>query len=812
MVYMVIMDNLKEITSILKSKSNQRLVAVLIFLWYTCLFSNAQNEGWQVYPAYSEAVQVEAAGNYLYCIMKGSGTVNSKTGNLIRYDVEDGSVQTYDCLNTLNDKEIAHISYNKTTERLIIVYATGTIDLLDNDDEVVNLTALRDASIFAESINFIYNRGKYAYLCVDFGIIELDTELGVIRETYRVGASVVSMQSIGEKIYVARKDGLFMIDAVSTMHDRNSWHKLSDEEFKELQAFANQLYALNKNNRLHYLLPDASGIKVVASSYYFTKIQAHSETLLCTDAGSWMALFNPSSPQHPIIIQQKYKWNDEAILSDVLYVCDPLVGLMSYKYNPEESVFIPLSSEALFSVDSPRRDLFYHMKYEDERLLIAGGINTQSAAYYPVTFMFMSEDKGETEWTLFDEVTPRNDYPKLSHNNCVDLVQDPNDDKHFYGAVSRNGLHEYRMTDDGNVRFEKIHNYLNSPLRCINVDTPTPWNYCTCTALQYDDRGNLWMANQQTDTIVRLIRPDGRWISLYYPEIVGAENVLQYLLSSQDVNFLVTYAGGRRGFFGFDTNGTLNVSDDDRHLLRTTITNQDGTTVLPNHFNCMVEDMEQQIWCGTDAGLFVITNPQEWFDDDFRFHQIKINRDDDSGLADYLLAGVEIKCVAVDQANRKWIGTTGNGVYLVSPDGQETICHFTREDSPLLSNNIHSIAINHKTGRVMFGTDLGLCSYDARVTKVEDSLADRNNIIAYPNPVRPNTDAGVTINGLTNDAEVKIVSSSGKVVWGSKSLGGSVYWNCRNISGDRVPSGVYHVVCNTEDASQTVVTRIVVLK
>lgn len=807
MVYMVIMDNLKEITSILKSKSNQRLVAVLIFLWYTCLFSNAQNEGWQVYPAYSEAVQVEAAGNYLYCIMKGSGTVNSKTGNLIRYDVEDGSVKTYDCLHELNDKEISRISYNEASGRLLVLYTTGNIDLLDADDNVVNISALKDKMISGEEIQGISHIAEKVFLCTANGIIEMDSKEAVINENYKVEGGAFSVVVQDDMMYVSTSNGLFRFSTESYMHDRSLWKTpISKVVYTKLAVHDSHLFGC-KQKGVDEIMLDGTPLNILESALsYFLSVD---DKLIF------------GVPKRIFIYEGEYtsRWNNIQIpttiyvngitcLQDKYYVAAGIDGLNACV--KEDNQFVEM--HRLFNVDSPRSDLFYHMNYVNDRLLVAGGINTQIASYYPVTFMCLEDNGMHPHWILFDDETPKKEYPELSHYNAVDLVQDPADDNHFYGAVYRNGLHEYHIDETGEVKFVKLFNYENSPLRCIDVETSQPWNYCTCTALQYDDRGNLWMANQQTDTIVRLIRPDGRWISLYYPEIVGAENVLQYLFSSQDVNFLVTYAGGRRGFFGFDTNGTLNVSDDDRQLLRTTITNQDGTTVLPNHFNCMVEDMEQQIWCGTDAGLFVITNPQEWFDDDFRFHQVKINRDDDSGLADYLLAGVEIKCVAVDQANRKWIGTTGNGVYLVSPDGQETICHFTREDSPLLSNNIHSIAINHKTGRVMFGTDLGLCSYDARVTKVEDSLADRNNIIAYPNPVLPNTDTGVTINGLTNGAEVKIVSSSGKVVWGSKSLGGSVYWNCRNISGDRVPSGVYHVVCNTEDASQTVVTRIVVLK
>lgn len=804
---MEIMDTVK-ISSMLKNKL--RLLVVLTYFLGTCLFSYSQNERWQVYPAYSEAVQVEAAGNYLYCIMKGSGTIDSKTGNLVRYDVEDGSVKTYNCLNELSDKEIACISYNEATKRLVIIYTSGTIDLLSIDDEVTCISALKDATILGESVNSISNIGKYAYLCIDKGIIELDTELGVVHETYRTGVPVLSMQYVDERIFIARKDGLFEVDAISMMHNKNSWYKLADGVFDVMLAFSNQLYAL-KEYRLHYLVPIESGLKIVPTAYYFTQIVSSPNYLLCTDSGVWMALFGDDAPQSPKIIKQNYNWHDVTFISDILYVCDKEQGLVSCAFNADQSICAQVSPGALFYISSPKRDLFYHMNYVGERLLVSGGINTQTATYYPITFMLMEEEKGALKWKSFDENSPKKEYPELSHNNCVDLVQDPLDVRHFYGAVSRNGLHEYYIGDDGNVDFVNLYNYKNSPLQCIDVDTPRPWNYCTCTALQYDFNANLWMANQQTDTIVRLIRPNGKWLSLYYPEISGSENVLQYLFSSHGINFIVTYAGDKRGFFGFDTNGTLNVSDDDSHLLRNTIINQDGTIVRPNLFNCMAEDKDHQIWCGTNEGLFVITNPQEWFSSDFRFHQIKINRNDGSGFADYLLSGVDITCIAVDPSNRKWIGTSTNGVYLVSHDGQETIHHFTKEDSPLLSNNIRSIAVNPQTGCVMFGTDVGLCSYDSHVIEPEESLVEEN-VLVYPNPVRPNTDAVVTIEGLTEGAEVKILSSSGKVVWGNTSIGGSVRWNCTNMHGERVSSGVYHVVSNTADASHTVVARIVVLR
>ena len=110
----------------------------------------------------------------------------------------------------------------------------------------------------------------------------------------------------------------------------------------------------------------------------------------------------------------------------------------------------------------------------------------------------------------------------------------------------------------------------------------------------------------------------------------------------------------------------------------------------------------------------------------------------------------------------------------------------------------------------MIGTDLGLCSYDEQVTEAEDVLL-KENVLVYPNPVCPSEHSEVTIKGLTDESEVKLLTASGKAVWTGRSIGGSVQWNCTDMSGKRVSSGVYHVVCNTKDAGQTVVSRIIVV-
>lgn len=785
----------------------RRILLFIISFICACHFSYSQNERWQVYPAYTEAMQVEAAGNYLYCVMKGSGTKDSNTGNLVRYDVEDGSVKTYDCLNELNDKEIARISYNEATGRLLVIYSTGNIDMLDAEDAVVNVSALKEHSILGGMVNGLCHSANDVYICTDKSIIELDMENAVIAETYQTtGMKVYSMAEVGEFLYIATDKGLYKTPVSSNLHDKSVWDApISSQVYLELTVYDSHLFG-RKEQGIDEIELSGKSLNILPNRIpYMTStndmLMFGMSTRIYIYKGEYTSRWNN------IQFSLDFPIHDITCIDDKYYVAEGIQGVRSYDLYDNHFI----NPSQVISINSPSRDLFYHIRYEGSRLLVAGGINTQMASYYPATFMYMEDNGMQPHWTLFDETTPKKEYPNLSHYNAVDLVQDPTDINHFYGAVYRNGLHEYRIDETGEVKFVKLFNYENSPLQCIDVNTMFPWNYCTCTALQYDDKGNLWMANQQTDTIVRIMRPNGKWMSLYYPEIVESENVFQYLFSSHDINFMVTYEGGRRGFFGFDTGGTLNLQDDDRHLLRQTITNQDGTTVMPTQFYCMAEDRDNQIWCGTNEGLFVITRPQDWFEPDFHFHQIKRNRNDGSGFADYLLAGVHVTCIAVDPSNRKWIGTRGDGVYLVSHDGQETIYHYTKENSPLLSDNIQSIAVHPQSGLVMFGTDLGLCSYGEEVVEAETTLL-KDNVKVYPNPVRPNTNAVVTIEGLTDGAEVKVVSSSGQVVWGTKSIGGSVRWNCCNIDGKRVASGVYHVVCNTKDAKQTIVARVVVLK
>ncbi len=533
-----------------------------------------------------------------------------------------------------------------------------------------------------------------------------------------------------------------------------------------------------------------------------TYIASNNVVYAASNSDNWHIADNWARSSDFALADVTYTPSEYNLAGGLYWHSDQLQGLRGYRLLSDGTYEF---ASGPIQPNSPVRDLSYRMQYVGERLLVAGGINTDYAVYNATTAMYYEDGV----WTNFDEETPAELHPEINQYNTTNLVQDPFDDTHHYASPYRAGIYEYRDT-----KFTGLYNYTNSPIQPMSSYTGEKYyNYNCAVALQFDSEGNLWMANQNTDTIVRVLTPSGQWRALYYSEISNTQTCDDYLFTSSGVNFLNCRRNTNRGFFGFTLGGSLSSSSatSGQHILRSTIINEDGTSYSPDQFYCLTEDFDGQVWCGTNLGLFVIESPTDYFSSDFRFLQVKIARNDGSGLADYLLSGVPVTCIAVDGANRKWIGTSGNGIYLVSADGQEMLQHFQADDSPLLSDNIQCIAIHPTSGLVMIGTDVGLCSYMADATEPEEELS-KDNVLAYPNPVTPSYTGLITIDGLTADSEVKICSSTGQLIWSGTSNGGRFTWNGCNRQGRHVSSGVYNVVASNAEGKKAIVTRIIVIK
>jgi ligand-binding sensor domain-containing protein len=344
-----------------------------------------------------------------------------------------------------------------------------------------------------------------------------------------------------------------------------------------------------------------------------------------------------------------------------------------------------------------------------------------------------------------------------------------------------------------------VYNPSNSSLQTI-----IPGDFCRVYGMAFDKNMNLWVTNSGVSNPISVLSADGKWTSLNYGPAINAPNVSKLLIDSGNRKWVILPRGN--GLFVFDDNGTPGDIRDDTYT-RVSIADNAGNEIS-NFVYDIAEDLEGNIWVGTASGPVVYYHPAAVFEGPQAggyAQQILVPRNDGSGLGDYLLSTETITSIAVDGANRKWFGTRNSGVYLISADGLKQIHHFTRENSPLLSNTINSITIDGQTGEVFFATDKGIVSYRGTATSGGDSFG---KVYVFPNPVRETYHGDITITGLARNVNVKITDISGNLVFETKALGGQAVWNGKNFDGRRVATGVYLVFCTNEDGSKTYVTKL----
>lgn len=457
-------------------------------------------------------------------------------------------------------------------------------------------------------------------------------------------------------------------------------------------------------------------------------------------------------------------------------------------------------------INSPERNMSYKLNMQGQRLLMAGGVFSASgASYNPGTAMMYENGK----WSAFDEEKAIEMVGSTTYRDVTDVVQDPYDVNHHWVGTARSGIYEFK-----NLQLVNHYTYDNSPITSIIPSDPNAQNLVRVTALNYDHDGNLWMCNNLCDTIVRILKKDRTWKAIYINSIKSQPTFDHTVFDRRGWAWMVsrrTTTIGPSGIAIVNVNGTIDDTSDDTYKYLSTFSNQNGVSYTPDLYYCVKEDLNGAMWIGCEQGVFMSAAPSQVFSDSFTFTQVVVPRNDGSGLGDYLLGGVPVKCIAIDGGNRKWIGTLSNGVYLVSADGQEIIEHFTADNSPLVSDEINDIAINGTTGEVFIATTNGLCSYQGDSTDPSASMSS-DALKVFPNPVRPEYLGYVHITGLMSNSVVKIVSASGTLVTEGTSIGGEFSWNCCYATGKRVASGIYYALCTDENGKENACAKILVIK
>jgi ligand-binding sensor domain-containing protein len=278
---------------------------------------------------------------------------------------------------------------------------------------------------------------------------------------------------------------------------------------------------------------------------------------------------------------------------------------------------------------------------------------------------------------------------------------------------------------------------------------------------------------------------------------------LSKILVTQSGHKWVIVARGN-GLFAMDDGTTIDETSDDIYK-KVSVVDKFGK-VITNDVRSFAEDYSGNLWLGTNQGILVMYGPYRLFTEGSVYAQeILIPRNDGTGLADPLLGTQVVTAIEVDGANRKWLGTSGGGAYLVSEDGLEQVAHFTANNSPLLSGTINDICVDGVTGEVFFGTDKGIISYKGDALEGFDNYSQ---VVVYPNPVRENYEGPVAIKGLVESTNVKIMDVGGNLVYETESMGGQALWDGTNFRGERVATGVYMIYLSNSDGSLSHVTKL----
>lgn len=452
----------------------------------------------------------------------------------------------------------------------------------------------------------------------------------------------------------------------------------------------------------------------------------------------------------------------------------------------------------------PRYNWFYESKFVNGKLYTTGG--QFLSGIYGMDRNGTVQVFDGNEWTLYpQDISKTTGFP-YKDLNCIDV--DPTDPSHV-AVAGRCGLYEFY-----NGILKAYHYKENSPLRPATAsDNSREYSdsYTLVNGIKYDNNGNLWVLNSQAyDANLLLLTKDGQWKKYTKEQLferhekVGHEGMRSVIIDSRGFLWFVNTSWHACGVFCYD------IANDKLYILKD-FTNQDGTSYNTNLLVYdIAEDKSSNIWIATNKGIFYLKQ-SDIEQKSFVLYQEKVPRNDGTDLADYLLTGLSSKCIIVDGGGRKWVGTEGNGVFLISEDNMTQVHHFTTSNSPLISDNIYDVSINGTTGEVFFLTDKGLCSYMSDATTPNEEMTT-DNVWAYPNPVTPDYTGPITITGLSYDADVKIVSTNGALINQGRSNGGTYTWDGCDSKGRRVASGIYMVVTATSNGEKGTVCKIAVVR
>jgi Tfp pilus assembly protein FimT len=709
---------------------------------------------------------------------------------VIIYDKVFAELKKMSRIDGLTETGISTITWSEENKTLIIAYTSTNIDLLKNN-VVYNIPDISRKYIPGEKmINKIRTNGNYAYLACSFGIVVVDLIRREIHDTWKPGngsedEEVWDIAFGNGKIYAATDLGVYSADLSNQgLSYFGNWDlvnllpnpvaKYSLLIFSGGKLYANLSDPLLPGDQV-YVVGDIGSLFSFTSGV-FNKSFDTAQAGFTISSGAFVKYYNSNGSLIKTI--STYGWavpdiSQAAVDNSDIWIADINSGLVRGENMSEFTALTlpgPVSNNA-FNITS----------YNGETI-IGGGATDAS----------WNNQMRPLQISIYEN----NSWTSIPSGTIIDPMRtliDPDNINHMFISTWGGGLLEYE-----NNNLIKQYTESNSPLQTIIPGRP----YVRICGLAMDKSKNLWLTETGVPGSIKVLKSDGTWI--VNPLTIDAPTIGDIIITAKGQKWIILPRG--YGLFVLDDNKTPDIFIDDKYKKMLV---EDTENQVISFVYSIIEDLDGNIWVGTDQGPVIYFNPENVFDSDLKASRIKIPRNNGTNLADYMLKTETITSIAVDGANRKWLGTASSGVYLLSADGTTQIKNFNEQNSPLLSNSVVTLAVDNKTGEVWFGTSKGTQSFRGDATTGEEKF---KKVYTFPNPVRADFKGNVTITGLIRDSQIRITDISGNLVYETVSDGGQATWDLTTYNGRRVSTGVYLVFCASKDGSQSCVTKMLVIK
>lgn len=756
-------------------------IAFVITLLLSVTLTAQQNTSWGSYFSYNSIVDMTQSGDRVYAAGESA---------LFYQNVNNGELKTITSVDGLKAEGITAIHYSRAYNKTLVGNSNGLLLIINADNTINTKIEIIQETTIAANIKRINNISEYngiAYISCDFGIATLNMNTLQFGDSYYIGPGgqkikVFQTAVVDNVIYAATENNGLRSASVGNPNlvDFSQWVEASPGNWLTATSHSERLVASYINNSVLVYFPVENFFGVLATGTRpVTDLNSSGSYLVATseadvfvfNAGLQVVAHVTQIPNH-----------------DVTFTSGSVINERLYIGTREEGVFsAPLNNTFSFTnitPSGPERNEIFSMHKANNALWTVYGAYDYNHNPFPLRFNGVSRLSADGWFTLTNEEV-------FSAASISDVITSPNNESIVYASSYHSGLVKiegeapallYNNTNTGNNGLESMNTGGEPSIR-IN-------------SLAFDGNGSLWMTNSRVEKPLKVLRNNNTWVSYDFTEITSnttGDDYEQIVIDRNNTKWIATRLSGVVAF-----NENLNN--------KSIVINASEGNLPDRYVKSLAIDNNNRLWIGTVRGLRVLPSVESFTTENELTTNAIIITDDD--LAQELMYEQTVTDIEVDGSNNKWLGTT-SGAFLVSPDGQRTLFHFTKENSPLPSNIINDIAIDQATGEVFFATDRGMVSYKGTSTSGEDNL---NNVYVYPNPVRPGFDGEVKISGLMDNVNLKITDIEGNLVFETTSEGGTVTWDTSAFGRYKVRSGVYMIFIASDDGTKTKVKKVMIVR